>query len=56
MSTHYEQIKQLILESEADVVKFYEKGNKSAGVRIRRSMQNVKTLAQELRKDVLDKR
>lgn len=45
----FEEIKKLIQEVEDDVAKFYEKGNKSAAVRIRKSMQDVKNLAQELR-------
>ena len=45
----YEEIKGLIAELEADVEKFYKNGNKSAGVRIRKAMQDVKNLAQELR-------
>jgi uncharacterized membrane protein (DUF106 family) len=45
----FEEIKKLIQEVEDDVTKFYEKGNKSAAVRIRKAMQDVKNLAQELR-------
>lgn len=45
----FEEIKKLIQEVEDDVAKFYEKGNKSAAVRIRKAMQDVKNLAQELR-------
>ena len=45
----FEEIKKRIQEVEDDVAKFYEKGNKSAAVRIRKAMQDVKNLAQELR-------
>jgi len=45
----FEEIKKLIQEVDDDVTKFYEKGNKSAAVRIRKAMQDVKNLAQELR-------
>ena len=45
----FEEIKKLIQEVEDDVTKFYEKGNKSAAVRIRKTMQDVKNLAQEIR-------
>jgi flagellar biosynthesis/type III secretory pathway protein FliH len=48
----FEEIKNLINSLEEDVAKFYEKGNKAAGVRIRKSMQDLKTLAQELRLNV----
>jgi hypothetical protein len=45
----FKQIKELIEECSADIDKFYVKGNKSAAVRIRKAMQEVKNLAQELR-------
>jgi hypothetical protein len=48
----FEEIKNLINSLDEDVVKFYEKGNKAAGVRIRKSMQDLKTMAQELRLNV----
>ena len=50
----FEKIKALIAEAEADVEKFYEKGNKSAGTRIRKAMLDLKKLAQEMRQDVQD--
>jgi hypothetical protein len=48
----YEEIKALITSIDADVDKFYNKGNKSAGTRIRKAMQDLKKLAQDLRVDV----
>ena len=45
----FEEIKALIESVGEDVDKFYAKGNKAAAVRIRKSMQDVKNLAQELR-------
>lgn len=45
----FEEIKALIESLGEDVDKFYVKGNKAAAVRIRKSMQEVKNLAQELR-------
>ena len=35
-----------------DVEKFFERGNMSAGTRIRKGMQELKKLAQQLREDV----
>jgi hypothetical protein len=35
-----------------DFQKFYEKGNKSAGTRVRKSMNELKKKAQEIRKEV----
>jgi hypothetical protein len=37
-----------------DFEKFFVKSNKSAGTRIRKVMQEVKKLSQEIRKDVQD--
>ena len=57
MSTNNDRLEQLITlleESREDFDKFYERGNNAAGTRIRKTMQEVKNLAQELRVDVQD--
>ena len=48
----FEQLKSLIASAEEDAAKFYDKGNKAAGTRLRKHMLDVKELAQEVRKDV----
>lgn len=48
----FNEIKNLVEEAEKDAIKFYEGNNKAAGVRLRKAMQNIKGLAQELRLDV----
>jgi hypothetical protein len=53
MSKIFESIKQRVAEAEAEVSKFYD-GNNAAGARVRKAMQDLKNLATELRKDVLD--
>jgi hypothetical protein len=45
----FNEIKSIVESVSDDVEKFYEKGNKAAAVRIRKAMQDVKNLAQELR-------
>ncbi len=50
----YEKLKQLVLGAEDDFVKFYEKENNAAGTRIRKDMQTLKVLAQEIRTHVQD--
>lgn len=45
----YNQIKELLNGLETDFNKFYGAGNKAAGVRIRKAMQELKALAQEVR-------
>ncbi|WMJ73837.1 histone H1 [Cytophagaceae bacterium ABcell3] len=48
----YEEIKDLILSLEADFQKFYDKGNSAAGTRVRKGMQELKNIAQEIRVEV----
>jgi len=42
----------LLEDSRADHEKFFASGNNTAGTRVRKVMQEVKTLAQELRVEV----
>jgi hypothetical protein len=42
----------IILEKGIDDVEKFEDGNKSAGTRVRKSMQEVKNLAQQIRVEV----
>jgi len=49
----FQEVKDLILSTEVDAGKFFEKGNKAAGVRLRRVLQEVKQLSHEVRKQVL---
>lgn len=55
MSKIFEAIKKTVAEAEADVAKFND-GNNAAGGRVRKAMQDLKELAQELRKEVLETR
>jgi hypothetical protein len=48
----FEQIKALIESTQGDAEKFFDKGNAAAGSRIRKAMQGLKKLAQELRLEV----
>ena len=48
----YAQLKDLIISIEDDFSKFYDKGNKAAGTRARKAMQDVKVLAQDIRKEI----
>ncbi len=52
----FEQIRDLVLSLEGDFEKFYDKGNQAAGTRVRAGMQQMKTLAQEIRSEVQDKK
>ena len=48
----YNQLKDFILAMEEDFTKFYDKGNKAAGTRVRKGMQELKNLSQEIRVEV----
>jgi hypothetical protein len=50
-----EKIKTLTEELSVDATKFF-KGNKSAGTRARKSAQELKSLLQSLRNEILDER
>ncbi len=51
----YERLVKLVQSAEEDVAKAGG-GNKAAGTRVRKIMQDVKQAAQDLRKQVLDTR
>ena len=55
LSEMYDAIRQTI-DGLDDDVKKAEGGNKAAGTRVRQAMQEVKSLAQDMRKGVLDLR
>ena len=50
----YQELLDLIQTFQKDFEKFYVKGNKSAGTRVRKSMNELKKKAQEIRKEVQD--
>jgi hypothetical protein len=52
----FNQLKQLILESEADFAKFFDQNNQAAGTRVRNKMQALKVFAQEVRAEVTAKK
>tara|TARA_Y100000310_G_scaffold336896_1_gene422603 strand:- start:251 stop:439 length:189 start_codon:yes stop_codon:yes gene_type:complete len=47
-----EELKSLVQELEDDATKFYDKGNKAAGTRLRKGCQNIKNVCQEIRVEV----
>ena len=51
----YEQLKQMVEDIAEDVAKATG-GNKAAGTRVRKAMQDIKTAAQEVRKKILEVR
>jgi len=49
-----EEVKSLMNDLEQDMTKFYEKGNKAAGTRARKQLQDLKKLSQEIRLEIQD--
>ena len=52
--SRFTELRDLLNGYEKDFVKFYEKGNKSAGTRVRKDMNELKKKIQEVRKEVQD--
>ena len=48
----FAEVKDLIMSLEGDFDKFYDKKNQAAGTRVRGGMQQLKTLAQDIRTQV----
>jgi hypothetical protein len=50
----FDELRDLVMSLEADFQKFYDKGNQAAGTRVRKGMQDLKNLAQQIRVEVQD--
>jgi hypothetical protein len=48
----FAKLKTLLNLIETDADKFYNKGNKAAGIRLRSGLNQIKKLAQEMRQDI----
>ena len=48
----FEQLRDLVMSLEGDFSKFYDKKNQAAGTRVRKGMQELKNLAQDIRVEV----
>lgn len=48
----FDQLRDHVMSLEADFQKFYEKNNAAAGTRVRKGMQDLKNLAQEIRNEI----
>ena len=51
----FDDLQDVINDCQTDVTKFVE-GNNSAGTRVRKAMQTVKSLAQEVRVEIQDQK
>lgn len=52
----FTKMKNLLASVEVDANKFYNSGNSAAGTRVRKGMQDLKNLAQEIRNEVTEKK
>lgn len=52
--SRFSHLKDLVMSMEDDFEKFYDKKNQAAGTRVRKGMQDLKNLAQEIRIDIQD--
>ena len=50
----FDELRDLVMSLEGDFQKFYDKTNQAAGTRVRKGMQELKNLAQEIRVEVQD--
>lgn len=50
----FDELRDLVMSLEADFQKFYDKKNQAAGTRVRKGMQELKNLAQNIRVEVQD--
>jgi len=55
LNTLFDELQDSVNDCQTDVTKFVE-GNNSAGTRVRKAMQTVKALAQEVRIEVQDQK
>ncbi|WP_276088213.1 histone H1 [Pedobacter sp. JY14-1] len=52
----FSKLKELVAAIETDAEKFYNSGNGAAGTRVRKAMQDLKGLAQEIRTEITEKK
>ena len=55
LNTLFDELQDAVNDCQTDITKFVE-GNNSAGTRVRKAMQTVKSLAQEVRLEVQDQK
>lgn len=52
----FNAIQHILDDAQKDAFAFYQKGNRAAGTRLRKAMQELKVLATDLRKDITEKK
>ncbi len=54
--SRFTELKDFVESLEEDFTKFYQKGNKAAGTRVRKGMQELKRKAQDIRVEVQEQK
>ena len=54
--SRFSELQDFVSELEKDFTAFYDKGNKAAGTRVRKAMQDLKKKAQDIRVEVQEKK
>lgn len=54
--SRFTELRDFVEAQERDFKQFYEKGNKAAGTRVRKAMQDLKKMAQDIRVEVQDRK
>ncbi len=52
MSDKYKEMLDFLISLEPDIIKFYDKKQQAAGVRLRKAMSELKDMAQEIRVEI----
>lgn len=52
----FHELRDYVHTLEKDFQEFYDKGNKAAGRRVRKAMQEIKKMAQDIRVDIQQKK
>ena len=55
-ASRYDELERMVAAMKDDFIRFYVQGNKAAGTRVRKAMQDVKNTAQEIRQEMLSTR
>jgi hypothetical protein len=55
LNTTFDQLQDVVNDCQTDIIKFVD-GNNSAGTRVRKAMQAIKQLAQDVRIEVQDQK
>ncbi|HLT48659.1 MAG TPA: hypothetical protein VK002_15600 [Rubricoccaceae bacterium] len=56
MADRFNQLRDFVSGLERDFQQFYQKGNKAAGTRVRKGMQELKKMAQDIRTEVQERK